>query len=506
MKNFDYKVINALEAINLSNRVLQSLPAYLSLVFHAQGSYSIKIDPPDGHNTNEIRGEASSGYHLHWRIPIYESPGIWTLTIQFKHNKSKQPEIEYLLIDVPSSLFKYSVEDGEEEDLYLKELAKSMPTKDEIKYVDVTSRLKELDAHWLNLNPKLKLWRYIHDDTERKLDKERFLPILLVHGFHSSYTTWNWIVRYLWADGFRNIFAVNLYDDALGVEKNTEKIQEVIEEVLDLTKTKSLCFFGHSLGGFIGRYYVKKFDPTKVKLLVTMASPHMCGLNRYWGKVFTLLKKDAILMERDATLQPSSSVKETQEIFTEADFYQQTMVNICGIKVRGGDGGFKLKDNLVPDMINLGVNAIHMSVNKVDESYKIIRNLLLGRSTIFKLRLLYITPSTKSPPKSHLYLLVRSSKGEEYQRYPFKDVFTLDKNEPYIPERPMIVYTQLDTRKKAKSRTLEIQIRNEDDKFLKQHKMIIPLGTQSPVSDQFQIDGGFGYIFQFAVYSYRIST
>ncbi len=503
MRDFDYKIISALESENLINRVLQTLPAYLLLNFHSEGKYKVKIESPDSEIMNEIKGETYSGYNYYWRIPIFESVGIWTLSIQFRKKDEKETETNYVLIDVPSSLFDYS-DNKEDEDDYLREMSKYLPSKDEIKSIDITSRLAELDAHWLNINPELKIWRYIHDDTERKLDEERFLPILLVHGFHSSYTTWNWMVRYLWADGFRNIFAMTLYDDALGVEKNTEKMQDVIDEILDLTNHESLCFLGHSLGGFMGRYYVKKFDPKKIELLVTMGSPHMCGLNRYWGKIFTLLKKDADIMERDVTLQPSSSVKETQDIITEADFYQQTMVNICGTKIRGGDGGFKLKDNLVPDMINIGVNAIHMTVNKHEASYKIIRNLLLGKAIIYKIRLLYINPITNSPKKSKLFLYIRSSEKEDFHRYPFRDYFFLKKNEPYIPEAPLIVYTNMVARKNVQSKCIEIQIRNEKNQILTQTSTIIPLGYKKPVCDPFQIDSEQGYILQFAAYSYRI--
>ena len=287
--------------------------------------FSILIEPQYLQKAGELSGYSHMGAVNHWRIPLI-TEGKWSIVIDYQGDLSSDQEI--ISLQVPLKLFEVTCEDEEEED-YLHEISCSLPSKDEIQYVDVSSRLKELDAHWLEVNPELKLWRYIHDDTSvSRLKEERFLPILLVHGFNSDYTTWNWMVRYLWAEGFRHIFGVNLYDDALGVKENSEKIHDVINEILEICNQKNLYFIGHSLGGLIGRYYIKKIDPLKIKLMISIASPHLCGLNRLYGKIFTILKKHAHLTERDVTLQPMSSVTETQTIVTESDFYQQTMVQV----------------------------------------------------------------------------------------------------------------------------------------------------------------------------------
>ncbi|MFX0210790.1 MAG: hypothetical protein ACFFDT_32725, partial [Candidatus Hodarchaeota archaeon] len=207
-------------------------------------------------------------------------------------------------------------------------------------------------------------------------------------------------------------------------------------------------------------------------------------------------------------VHPSSTVKQTQKIFTEADLYILSMVNICGTKFRGGDTGFKFKDNLVPDMINLGVNYIHTSLHKNEDTYRIIQKLILGRSIIYKVRLLYITPTDKNPKKTKLCLYLRPKGKIDYQRYPFEGFIQLRKEkgkiEPYIPQIPMIIFANLRSKKNIKNELLEIQVRDGKNKLLVEDEILFALGVKEKVSDHFSIDTGNGYLIQFAVYSYRL--
>lgn len=506
MKEIEYEIIDVYDSNNLKGGVLQNLPAYLTVSFNIEREtkYTFIAESPQGEITGNISGKAQPGFNHHWRIPILEQPGDWKIEIHLHFDKPVGMIREVASIHVPSNLFDYRLDEEESSgDDYLKDL--SVPTQDEIQYVDVTSRLAELDAHWLQIDPELKIWRYIYQDVESKLKEERFYPILLIHGFHSHYSTWNWMVRYLWADGFRNIFAMALYDDALGVETNTHHLENVIYEILDLTNSEALYLIGHSLGGLIGRFFVKTFDPKKVKLLVTIGSPHLCGLSRLPRLVaFNFIDRRAQITKRDLELHPSSTLKKTQKIFTEADLYLLSMVNICGTKVRGGDTGFKFKDNLVPDMINLGVNYIHTSLHKNGDTYGIIHNLIFGKSIIYKIRLLYITPTVESPKKTEICLYFRPAGQREYQQYPIKDFIQLKEKKPYIPQVPMIVFTYLRSEKKIKRERLEIQIHDNNKRILAEDEIIFALGAKKQVSDHFNLDTGRGYMIQFAVYSYRL--
>ncbi|MFW9995264.1 MAG: esterase/lipase family protein [Candidatus Odinarchaeota archaeon] len=502
INEIEYQLIDIYECNNLEGGVLQNLPAYLTVSFNIEreAKYTFIVVSPDGDITGTTSDWARPGFNFHWRVPFLEHPGSWKIEIHLFFDHPVRTIREVIPVHLPSELFDYSSDD-EREDNYLAEL--NIPAKDEIQHVDVTSRFPELDAHWLQVDPELKIWRYIYqlDDKEGM-----FVPILLIHGFHSDFTTWNYLVRYLWADGFRNLFAMDLYDYRLGVERNAQHLEKVIDEILDLTNRKSLYIIGHSLGGLVGRYYVKKFDPRKVQLLVTIASPHMPGLSRFpVFFTFRLIDRKAKdqMSHRDLTVHPKSAVKQTQKISTEADLYLLSMVNICGTKFRGGDTGFKLKDNLVPDMVNLGVKYIHTTVHKNQDTYRILRNLILGKSIIYKIRLLYITPTVESPKKIKMFLLLKPKDKKDYQRYPFEGFIELG-NEPYIPQIPMIIFTYLRDEEDLKTERLDVQILDKKKKILAEGEFIVPLGDKEQVSDHFSLDMGTGYSIQFAVYSYRL--
>ena len=140
----------------------------------------------------------------------------------------------------------------------------------------------ELDAYWFLLNPQYKLFRFIyHDqiimDSEDIKFAERFRPILLIHGFRSSYKTWNWMVQQLWADGFRNIFAMELHPHTRGLPKLYNQLTYVIEYILSiLPNYKFITILGHSMGGMIARYYLKQESEAarKIRLCGTFGSPH----------------------------------------------------------------------------------------------------------------------------------------------------------------------------------------------------------------------------------------
>jgi pimeloyl-ACP methyl ester carboxylesterase len=508
MNEIDYQILDVYEGNNLQNGVLQNIPAFLKVSFNIEEEvkYTFIAETPSGNNSGKISGEARQGFNHHWRIPILEEPGEWNIKVQLHQEGKKEKIYEEIPIHIPAKLFEYGIdnESAEEED-YLAAL--TIPTQEEIQYVDITSRFAELDAHWLQIDQVLKIWRYIYEDVESKLKEDRFIPILLIHGFNSNYTTWNWMVRYLWADGFRNIFAMSLYDDSKGVDKNTQHLEKVVNEILDICNSESLYLIGHSLGGLVGRHYVKTIDPRKIKLLITIGSPHLCGLSRIPRFVaFNIINRSAKLTQLELSMHPASSTAKLTQTVTEADLYVLSMVNICGTKFRGGDTGFKLKDNLVSDMINIGVNYIHTSLHRNEDTYNIIHNLIYGKSIIYKIRLLYINPIGNSHKKNKFYLELKPREAKDSQRFPFKGYIEVGaKKEPYIPQIPMIIFTSLREEENIRNEHLEIKIRDKKKRVLAKDDIIFALGEKEHISDLFSLNTKNGYVFQFAVYSYKLN-
>ena len=123
---------------------------------------------------------------------------------------------------------------------------------------------------------------------------------------------------------------------------------------------------------------------------------------------------------------------------------------------------------------------------------------------IYKIRLLYVNPVTTSPRKSQLclYLKPKGAPSQSFQRYPVKGYITLEANEPYIPEVPIIVFAHLKTN--TEKEVVTIEVRNTHNELVTQQDFLFALGTEKNVVDHFNLDTGLDYTFQFAVYSYTL--
>jgi hypothetical protein len=152
-------------------------------------------------------------------------------------------------------------------------------------------------------------------------------------------------------------------------------------------------------------------------------------------------------------------------------------------------------------MINLNVDATHFTVHKNEETYRIIKNILFGKSVIYKIRLLYVAATEESPSNCKLYLQIKPKTRDYYQRYPNKNFIQL-KRKPYIPQIPMIVFASL--RNNAKNECLVIQVLDDEKEIVTEEEFIFGLGDKEEAIDHFSLDTGTGYFFQFAVYSYRL--
>ncbi len=271
--------------------------------------------------------------------------------------------------------------------------------KDDLLYPDV-------DAYWFLVFPKHKVYRFLYldqaieDDDEMEYT-ERFRPILLIHGFKSTYSTWNWMAQQLWGDGFRNIFAMELFSYKMGFPILFDQLTQVIDQILSiLPKFEFLTIIGHSMGGMIARYYLKQETASspKVRLCVTCGSPHYGVFNilKPFANVIFGITKSFIPSQMDIVknFSPKGRMVKINEAVLTEDVYTSTMINIAGtLPLLGTDGLFKAKS--INDMVNIKVSANHFMVNKVDASYQVIRGLLFNRTTVFKLRLLYIKISKK---------------------------------------------------------------------------------------------------------------
>src|SRR5215813_8460102 len=104
--------------------------------------------------------------------------------------------------------------------------------------------------------------------------KEQHPPVLLIHGFLGTRGSMYPLERRLAADGI-TVFSFNLGTfNTRDIRRSAFLIHRKIETILAQTNVKRIDILGHSMGGLIGLYYVKKLGGhEKVRKLLMMGTP-----------------------------------------------------------------------------------------------------------------------------------------------------------------------------------------------------------------------------------------
>ena len=114
-------------------------------------------------------------------------------------------------------------------------------------------------------------------------------PVLLLYGFMSTRRTFEVLEHRLRRDHFC-VWSINLgglFDafNTLGIDVLAEKVREKVERLYGrFPNMGPMSIIGHSLGGLIGRYYVKRLGgDSRVKNLITLGTPHNGSPTAYLG-------------------------------------------------------------------------------------------------------------------------------------------------------------------------------------------------------------------------------
>src|ERR1700737_371897 len=113
-------------------------------------------------------------------------------------------------------------------------------------------------------------------------------PGLLLHGFLGTRRVLDVFERRLRRDGFCvwSIHLGGLFDayNTRGIEECAEKVREKVERLYSRYQLGPLSIIGHSKGGLIGRYYVKRLGgDRRVRNLITLGTPHNGTPTAYFG-------------------------------------------------------------------------------------------------------------------------------------------------------------------------------------------------------------------------------
>ena len=146
-------------------------------------------------------------------------------------------------------------------------------------------------------------------DQPRVLDQRGSTaqPLLLIHGFLGTRGSMYPLERRLLEDGF-SVFSFNLGTlNTRDIRRSAFLIHRKIERILAQTSWQKIDIVGHSMGGLIGLYYVKKLGGhARVRKLVMMGTPYhgtwaalagVAGLGLYSTSSWQLLPRSRFLDE-----------------------------------------------------------------------------------------------------------------------------------------------------------------------------------------------------------------
>ena len=114
-------------------------------------------------------------------------------------------------------------------------------------------------------------------------------PVLLLYGFMSTRRVFNVLEHRLSRDQYC-VWSINLGGifnafNTRGIDDRAELVREKVERLYARFPSMGpLSIIGHSMGGLIGRYYVKRLGgDRRVKNLITLGAPHNGTPSAYWG-------------------------------------------------------------------------------------------------------------------------------------------------------------------------------------------------------------------------------
>lgn len=318
------------------------------------------------------------------------------------------------------------------------------PVIDDVKDIEPGARVPELDAHWILIDDNLRLWRFVYQLPEKEplSDMDRFHPILLIHGYRSSHVTWNYMVQRLWQSGFRNIFGMELFDYKVGLDKNSQHLDDIIDVIFELVSSyKTIDLIGHSMGGIVARYFAKTFeDRKKIRFVATLGSAHR-GIGGSLNLLMRFIDR-AKKTSRDLSSKKDGVLAKTNTTFTKED-QRITMLNIGGSlrRYRGSDGF--VKPAPLTDMINLIVHSKHSNLNKQDKTSYMILSILLRKAWILKVNFISLEVGDKLIKPMKIFFQLQISAKRRKQTFPLEKerIELVADQEPIKPDIPIIIFS-----------------------------------------------------------------
>jgi triacylglycerol esterase/lipase EstA (alpha/beta hydrolase family) len=100
------------------------------------------------------------------------------------------------------------------------------------------------------------------------------LPLLLVHGVAVNDGVWFALRRDLARRGLDPVYTINYGPPLAGIEHFAGQLAARIDAVCAATGAERVTVIAHSMGGLVGRAYLRRFGAARIAQLITIGTPH----------------------------------------------------------------------------------------------------------------------------------------------------------------------------------------------------------------------------------------
>lgn len=99
-------------------------------------------------------------------------------------------------------------------------------------------------------------------------------PVILVHGYLVSRSSWFWFMRMLARRGVRRPMYALAFNWMAPVEKSSHSLARLIDRALSEQGASQVDIIAHSWGGFLSRWYIEKLGQgARVRRLIMLGTP-----------------------------------------------------------------------------------------------------------------------------------------------------------------------------------------------------------------------------------------
>ena len=110
-------------------------------------------------------------------------------------------------------------------------------------------------------------------------------PVILLHGFMLTQTSWLVLGHRLRRRGLGPLYATTYYS-LQSVRASAEHLAAFVDEVCARHDAERVDIIAHSMGGVVARYFIERLDGAgRLGRLITIASPHKGTLMGRYGLV-----------------------------------------------------------------------------------------------------------------------------------------------------------------------------------------------------------------------------